>query len=843
MSSANNPAETSIIVSTDEVEDIEDEIFEGRIKGNVESPKQQIRLENARFQGTVEAPEEFTGENYPPLKAPENSEIAGDVSQRDFMRHANNSVAYGGHITSDSLLFDAEKSLIMGDRVQNHSGIMGEKSESSVVAAQDLVMGDTFWDHLGESLNPNNHRKNWLSALKPSRMDKSQVADDLTVFTPEEQKANTTVYRGNWNELTAYLEDQVPEGRFKPMEVFDIDEVESVEELDQILDELNEKYEEIREDFNEYEEKRKEGLKLSKIQGDNEERFRKLKDLRIIDEDTEVEITAVEDPETSEVSMRLDASRGSFLTVLDSEWEKFTEVLEKHNLNDENLTKGFKIISNSEPPETLEELDRRFNVMKRKGEELKQAYKVRKSLREQMEQNFLSHNPEEREQQLRKFMEEWDIGKLQETIGELEKYPIKPDLRPEEYEHPEMVEDAFHRELKQEWGLSDDSVEKLENCDHENYIISSMSQTIREDDEETILDRASSLFGRSEETTEEEIFIQEFMSGASEEYLHGAGFQQRYFTDGEEIVDTDEEVRESAYEEGLELLGRIARGQGEIYVEDQEIEELEDELNHLIEQISSSQGRPDQNLIERKNEIKSELPERRREKAFEELGLNYSPEGNYDHLDPHELGQALDQLAQENLQGDESNPETAAGKAKSLSGPLNSRTDVGNGYVDFELWDKNLNELPSTDRRVPCTFPGGSAGDEFINYMRDPGTQIAMLEAGEDEGAVISNLVEYQGEDMLLVHSVESDDGITSRKHISKAIRDHIEDYAEETGMEGIIYSTGTHNTAAQNFLEATVQNDSQYHEKNYEVEKIGREDIRLDFELPEVEGYMTKLQ
>jgi hypothetical protein len=74
------------------------------------------------------------------------------------------------------------------------------------------------------------------------------------------------------------------------------------------------------------------------------------------------------------------------------------------------------------------------------------------------------------------------------------------------------------------------------------------------------------------------------------------------------------------------------------------------------------------------------------------------------------------------------------------------------------------------------------------------------------------------------------------------AIREQIEEYASEADMEGVIYSTSAHNTAAEDFIEAAVQQDPEYHEQTYTVDKKGSQDVHLDFNLPEVQGYKVEL-
>jgi hypothetical protein len=348
-----------------------------------------------------------------------------------------------------------------------------------------------------------------------------------------------------------------------------------------------------------------------------------------------------------------------------------------------------------------------------------------------------------------------------------------------------------------------------------------------------------------------EEFLLDFQGGKPDRVLE-PGFSSTKFTDGEDALDSREEATDAAYSQGVDMLRRLANDQGTFQVNNPEIEKMENRLEELLEIRKSIDGKPTQderNAIEEINSLKSEIPEKRREVAFKAEGLEYGEEADYSDIDSTKLRNILDQLGQEYLESEDTHPEsgelnptTVAGKARDIANQIDTSGDVGNGYVDFEVYDKNIMNLPSDDRQVPCTFPGGSMDHEFIDYMKDPGTQIALLESGEDRGAVISHPVKQEEQDYLLIHSVESNDGITSRNDLSMAIREQIEEYASEADMEGVIYSTSAHNTAAGDFIEAALQQDPEYHEQTYTVDKKGSQDVHLDFSLPEVQGYKVEV-
>ncbi|WP_414837133.1 hypothetical protein [Candidatus Nanohalococcus occultus] len=375
--------------------------------------------------------------------------------------------------------------------------------------------------------------------------------------------------------------------------------------------------------------------------------------------------------------------------------------------------------------------------------------------------------------------------------------------------------------IKSAFDISDSGIDALNKSNNKMYVSRSLS------------DLESRLEG--EETTVDD-FLETFTGDIPDEFLLEPSFKQRYFTDGESTVDSKDEANEAFYEKGIDQLERIARGQGEISLEEPQIDALEQELRSTISEIKSSDGRPSQDLIEKKNQLKQQITEEKREKAFEDLSLDYESENpDYSDLSPLEVRKALDQLGQEYLENC-----SAEEEATEIASNIDVSDDVGNGYVDFEVWDKSLETLPHDDRSVPCSFPGGSREEELFGYMLDSGTQITKLEAGADKGAVISNIVECDGEDYLFVHSVESDDAITSRNDISLAIKQHIEDYAHKADLEGVVYSTDSHNSAANDFVNALEQ-EFEYEEQELELSKYGDE-VFLDVEFPEVNGYMCEV-
>lgn len=504
-----------------------------------------------------------------------------------------------------------------------------------------------------------------------------------------------------------------------------------------------------------------------------------------------------------------------------------------NNLHDDpiEIDENMAVLIQNEP-NNLEEIDGRQNISIFEGEWDNLAEYLSEATPNgdfQLLRAFTLPDRLQNVSELESFVSEYST-KYEEIKDELETYDgLKNELNLDSleddneklYETLVNFDEEIDEIVKSEFNLSEYSIDSLNESNDKMYLLRNLSNLeARLEDRDTDVDD----------------FLQIFNGEVPDGFLLEPGFQQRYFTDGDSAVDSKDEANEAFYEQGIDQLERIARGQGKISLEESEINELELELKGTIEEIKSSSGRPSQELIQRKNQLKEQITEQKRQKAFEELNIDYdSGNPDYSELSPLEVRKALDQLGQEYLENCK-----AKEKTREIASNIDVSNDVGNGYVDFEVWDKSLETLPHDDRSVPCSFPGGSREQELLGYMLDPRTQIAKLEAGDDKGAVISNLVEHQGEDYLFVHSVESDDGITSRNDISLAIKEHIEDYAEEAGVLGVVYSTDNHNSAAQDFVE-TLEREFDYQNQELELDKVG-DDVYLDVEFPTVNGYLSEI-
>jgi hypothetical protein len=859
--------------SATEFDELRNVRIEGSFSTNPDSINNLIEgnIENSEIVGIYDTRERAN------LNEIKDSRIHGEIDAKNLLKHGENSIATGGHITSNTALGDAEESLILGDTVQIiEGGIDHRRQENSgnVIAGRDITLGPKKSDKLKWSLQEF-HPKNLVNgadrvekimsplieipasaaqSLSYALKDEAPEAEKMPVIAEgSHPNENITEYHGEWDELSDYLIDRVPQGDFKGFGVFNLpDEIEGLEELNEVVKDVNQKYPQVKSDIA-YIERAISNHDLPALEGSNEEIFKRITEFEDLSRTENIKLKAFDDPEVEGIVYRLGSSQGwSDRFKLEESIEEFLDVIEKSPLSSEGAAQTFGFLDFSEPEDT-EELYYELKARDIIGSELGEAYKFAKlnshvlklelpweedeGIKSQIKNLVgVGDSKDQREiySKLKEIEDNFEFEKVREskkllkslgTLGSLnENKGLDCQLSGntnERYQQLLNIEEELLEHMEETWDLGEEAMEVVEEG-NTNYLMNNAGN-------------ASDYEGGVEE------FLLGFRGGNPEKVLE-PGFSSTKYLDGEEALDSKEKATDAAYSEGLDLLDRLSREQSKFSIEHPEIEELEEELDRTIEQISNSQGRPPEELIQKKNRLKSEIPEKRREVAFKDLGLEYGEDTDYSDIDPGELRQVLDQLGQEYLEGDETNPETDAGKASDIAGRIDMSDEVGNGYVNFEVYDKDIMNLPSDDRRVPCTFPGGSRDGAFIDYMKDPGTQIALLESGEDNGAVISHPVKQEGQDYLLIHSVESNDGITSRNDVSVAIREQIEEYADETDMEGVIYSTSAHNTAANNFIEAALQQDSEYHEEIYKVDKKGRDDVHLDFNLPEIQGYKVEL-
>ncbi|MDY6771261.1 MAG: hypothetical protein SV186_04905 [Candidatus Nanohaloarchaea archaeon] len=427
----------------------------------------------------------------------------------------------------------------------------------------------------------------------------------------------------------------------------------------------------------------------------------------------------------------------------------------------------------------------------------------------------------------------------------------------------EQDDDALRRQARtvkelydgKGYDTTDEEVQELYR-EHEDLL-----HGLVDDEEGRYLVRNATQLEEAAEMPIEE-FIDTFQGGAPDDLTMAPeyGAEKLITTDGEVTDDVDEAATQ-AYQDGVATLERLARNAGrfafELSTERQEDvlaevvpEEAVDAIDveaeeHVVAQIGEQIGQAyqdgDQELAEELKEAKHEYEERldraKRERAFDEVGLEYGDDPDYGDLDPGTVRDALDQFVQEYL--DDCNIRQTAAQ---VSDSIVVDADVGGNAVEVSAWDKDLDTLPYKDRQVPCTFPGGMDSYEhnFLGYMADPETQVLTIETEEQSGAALLNRVEHDGDQYLFLHSVESDDGITASTGVSQAIDDALREYTrtvaddpDEPDVEGLIYSMDGHNSAARDFQDV-VRRDDGFEEETIEVEKYGRHDLHFDGGYPD---------
>ena len=758
-----------------------------------------------------------------------DSRIEGGDIQGSLLTGSQRAIAIGESVEVQDVLSRAEDSLLMGDNMKLTGDEIGILSEGSVIAARNMQVGQTTLDQIKGFITGN-------FASTPEEIRAPLIAGN------ELNLSQAGKFEGEWNELSDYLQREVPKGSFRPFDLFNLpDHIEDVEHLDEVVGKAKPRYDEVNEKAQNLEH-RIENVGLEPLQGGVEELYNRIKGISFeLDEGDSFKVTSISDPGVDGVNYTIvrghqrhdDIEHRKYLGNI----EELTSVLNTENLG-EDFLEGRAIASLGDI-ESFEELEYEVEAREIIGSELKDELEFVRRYGDEIDIE-VPEDARESYRVLKKIKDEYDLDRAREGAELLKKLnrtaltgqspgpsiDVEGSLE-EKYQQLANLEDEMKEELRREWNLSDEAMEAIDEG-NTHYLIKNVSRVA--DDGE--VGKAKKLLGLDGVNQ----FLTEYKGGNPEKVLE-PDFEQTYFLDGENAVDEQEDAVNANYEKGITLLERLSRDQGNFEVTNPEIQEMNEELEETIEQISNSDGRPPQNLIQKKNQLRSQIEEKKREEAFEDLGIEYGDNVDFSDLSPLEVRQTLDQLSQEYLESCKAEKE-----AKEIASHIDVSGDVGNGYVKFEMYDKDITNMPDDDRAVPCSFPGGSMEHEFLGYIQDKGTQIGMLESGDDTGAVISHPVQHEGEDYLLIHSVESDDGITSRQDVSEAVRKHIVDYAEEAGMDGVIYSTSSHNSAAEDFIENAVEGDENYTERTFKVDKEGDKDVYLDFELPEVEGYKNRM-
>jgi hypothetical protein len=224
------------------------------------------------------------------LKHAVNARFEGDKAEiYDLAADAERSVVSFDHLSAKRGLKSAENTVALTDTLrtsESHKVRVGEDSSGSVLAARNILNNKENWK---QSIT----RSKAVSSLKSQRFEE-KFSDDLTVFTQDGNVENTKVYRGDWNELESYLLEEVPNGGFEPLDLFEISsEFDSLEGLRSEVDEVKTLYEDVKDDFQMYTGLRDE-FGLEGLEGGNRDVYERLIEFDAVKTNV---AEAVKDPE------------------------------------------------------------------------------------------------------------------------------------------------------------------------------------------------------------------------------------------------------------------------------------------------------------------------------------------------------------------------------------------------------------------------------------------------------------------------------------------------------------------------------------------------------------------
>lgn len=380
-----------------------------------------------------------------------------------------------------------------------------------------------------------------------------------------------------------------------------------------------------------------------------------------------------------------------------------------------------------------------------------------------------------------------DVARLTENNGELYQR-----LR-------EGVEGLVVTGIARRYDLDEENAGRVYGNDHDEYLLRHREQV-----EDWGFDR----------------FLKEFSAG-SETYVDLPGFTAGRHVMPEDGSVTEEqlEATERWYDEGRELLEDIREGKGRLSFDDETYDELVDELEDVGDRADAAFREGDQErgqeLVDRKHDIEEAIEERRQElldQVYDRFGVQE------DEPPVENVQEAMNQLWQEYMEPCEAREQTR----QVAEGITMEADDVSSNALETTVWDKDLDDLPTYDTYNCCIFPGGVQGGYLVEMMKDPATQFLRTEIGDKEAMSITARVEdvETGEEYLAVNSVESSSNALKREAVSMAVADTLESYAEEAGLDGVIYNPSPNNTAPQQFVDNL---DELYTTDHHRIEKQGR--------------------
>ncbi|MFB6245062.1 MAG: hypothetical protein ABEJ03_01815, partial [Candidatus Nanohaloarchaea archaeon] len=394
--------------SASEIEQIQDIRIEGSFSTDPDEWDNRIEegIENSEIVGVYDTSEETLWSEI------KDSSIHGDIDATYLLEYGENSIATGGHITTEGALRNAKQSLILGDTVQVVKGEIGDRGfetnreeGGNVVAGRDLTLGPKKADKLHWSLQEFHPKKLFSGRSAPRELGPfaSKIFSPLIevpisaarslsytlvgVETPEAEgmpvisegshpDENVTEYHGDWDDLSNYLMDRVPEGDFRGFGVFDLPgQLDSVEELDEIVREVGQKYPEVEDEINTVENAIR-NYDLPALEGTNQEIFERISDFQELTErGDEISVWAYDDPEVDGLVYKISSSEDeSDQFKMHESPEALAEAIEQSPLESEEagVTLGFLDVPQLE---SAEELLYELKAREMIGSEVGEAYK------------------------------------------------------------------------------------------------------------------------------------------------------------------------------------------------------------------------------------------------------------------------------------------------------------------------------------------------------------------------------------------------------------------------------------------------------------------------------------
>jgi hypothetical protein len=690
---------------------------------------------------------------------------AGTISSSRAFRGAEGVVVDAGslRISQDRydeshLMESADRTVVDVEEAYVHGDILEHSTDSYLLADTLEVDGRIGDDATGsvlaaKSIDPYMSAREKGEAILGDGSTYVDISDDISVITADDREG-AVQYTGDWEELSAFVEQAVLEGRFRDMGPFQLpDRIENVGELDAVLDEIDALYDEsIEEAYSVYEDA-SDYFTIAPLDGPNEAIAERLRGMEYMSDGLSTKF--LKDPEEG-VLLSLSHSQIRYA----GEWEDLQDELDRYDVSvDRDALRLFDL---PDEVSSIAELEEYIDRIEEWYDEVEDEHSQYRRFRMLLDLPALDGPNEERYETLKEF---------DKTVAE-----------------------------HVDW-LSEESAEILLESSNQQYLLDHRGKFLRKDLPERLKNpvRAVPVSMTMDE------FLQTFGSDDQFDYVDEPGFERTYYITPDDEIRTEEEHTDWR-SEGLELLREIRDGARKFDGEPlyrREIDRLleeKQEIGQRIGKVARGEMEGDkETLIDQRRKIDEqieELKDEAREEYFERLSYSLD-DGD---VPGYRVVRTLEQIADRHLPDNSGVYQDAKEIAKAIDDDNGAATEVS-----IEIWDKDLEDLPNDDAYSCCAFEGSDTAwsHGLLTYMADPATQL--LEIGADDEKAMA--VTYRGtdlgslEDCLMVDSIESRTHMFSKDTVSEAVKVGIEEYAEDVGAAKVFYNKMTWNTAPQEFL------------------------------------------